>query len=69
MWTGEKIIFLEKSVIVPFFKDMSLDSFEFACEEHFFYTACTSLACKSVGTLRMRGSMPHVASVGGARTV
>ena len=24
-WTGEKIIFLEKSVIVPFFKEMGLD--------------------------------------------
>ena len=28
MWTGEKIIFLEKSVIVPFFKDMSLDTID-----------------------------------------
>ena len=69
MWTGEKIIFIEKSVIVPFFKDMSPDSGEFAADDYFFYVACTSVACLVVGNLRMRDSMPHVASVGGARTV
>ena len=37
MWTGEKIIFVELSVIVPFFKDMPTTSFEFAPHEHFFY--------------------------------
>ena len=37
MWTGEKIIFLEKSAIVPFFKEMSLDSYEFTPHEYFFY--------------------------------
>ena len=69
MWTGEKIIFLEKSVIVPFLKDMAPDTIEFAPHDYFFYRTFTSQACLSVGTLRMRDSMPHVASVGGARTV
>ena len=69
MWTGEKIIFLEKSVIVPFFKDMSLDTIQFATDDYLFYATCASLPCLLVGTLRMRDSMPHVASVGGARTV
>ena len=59
MWTGKKIIFLELSEIVPFFKEMTPDTFEFACAEPFFYTACTCQACLSVGTLRMRESMPH----------
>ena len=68
-WTGEKIIFLEYAQIVPFFMDMSLDSYEFATDDYFFYIACTTLACLVVGTLRMRDSMPHVARVGGARTV
>ena len=69
MWTGEKIIFLELSVIVPFFKEMGLDTFEFARADYFFYAHLTSQACLSVGTHRMRDSMPHVARVGGARTV
>ena len=69
MWTGEKIIFLEKSVIGPYFKEMGPDSYQFATAEYFFYATLTSQACLSVGTLRMRDSMPHVASVGGARTV
>ena len=69
MWTGEKIIFLEKSVIVPFFKEMGLDYFEFARDEYFFYATLMSPACLSVGTGRMRESMPLVASVGGARSV
>ena len=69
MWTGEKIIFLEKSVIGPYFKEMALDTIEFATDDYFFYATLTSLACLVVGTLRMRDSMPHVASVGGARTV
>ena len=30
MWTGEKIIFLELSVIVPFFKEMGPDYNQFA---------------------------------------
>ena len=42
MWTGEKIIFLEKSAIVPFFKDMSLDTIEFARNEYFFYATLTT---------------------------
>ena len=69
MWTGEKIIFVELSVIGLFFKEMSLDSYVFATDDYFLYTTLTSLACLVVGTLRMRCSMPHVASVGGARTV
>ena len=69
MWTGEKIIFLEKSVIVPFFKEISLDTFQFAPHDYLFYATLTSQACLCVGTLRMRDSMPHVARVGGARTV
>ena len=69
MWTGEKIIILEQSVIGPYFMEMGLDSLEFAAANYFFYTACTTLACLVVGTLRMRGSMPHVASVGGARSL
>ena len=69
MWTGEKIIFLEKSVIVPFFTEMALDYNQFAPHDYFFYRTFTSQACLSVGTLRMRDSMPHVASDGGARTV
>ena len=68
-WTGEKIICLEKSAIVPFFMEMSLDTFEFATDDYFFYATLTSLACLSVGTLRMRDSMPHVARVGGARSL
>ena len=69
MWTGEKIIFVELSVIVPFCKEMGPATFVFATDDYFLYTTLTSLACLVVGTLRMRGSMPHVASVGGARTV
>ena len=69
MWTGEKIIFNEKSVIVPFFKEMGLDYVEFATADYFFYAAFTSHACLSVGTHRMRESMPHVASVCGARSL
>ena len=69
MWTGEKIIFLEKSAIVPFFMDMGLDTFEFATADYFFYATLTSQACLGVGTHRMRDSMPHVASVGGARSL
>ena len=69
MWTGEKIIFLVKSAIVPFFKEMGPDTYEFATDDYFFYVPCTSLACLGVGTHRMRESMPHVARVGGARTV
>ena len=30
MWTGEKIIFLEKSAIVPFFMEMGPDYYQFA---------------------------------------
>ena len=48
---------------------MSLNTFEFATYDYFFYMTVTTLACLVVGTLRMRDSMPHVASVGGARTV
>ena len=69
MWTGEKIIFLEKSVIVPFFKDMSLNTFEFAPHDYFFYMTLTCLHCLIVGTGRMRGSMPLVASVGSAVSI
>ena len=69
MWTGEKIIFLDKSVIVPFFKEMGPDTFVFAPDDYFLYATLTSQACLSVGTLRMRDSMPHVARVGGARSV
>ena len=69
MWTGEKLIFLDKSVIVPFFKEMGLDSYQFATAEYFFYATLTSQACLCVGTHRMRDSMPHVASVGGARSL
>ena len=69
MWTGEKIIFLEKSVIVPFFKEMGPDTFVFAPDDYFLYATLTRQACLSVGTYRMRDSMPHVASVGGARSL
>ena len=69
MWTGEKIIFLEKSVIGPYFKEMALDSYQFATDDYFFYAASTCQACLCVGTHRMRDSMPHVASVGGARSL
>ena len=69
MWTGEKIIFVEYAQFVPFFMEMALDTIEFATDDYFFYATSTSLACLVVGTLRMRDSMPHVARVGGARTV
>ena len=69
MWTGEKIIFYEQSVIVPFFKEMALDTFEFAPHDYFFYATSTSHSSLVVGTLRMRDSMPHAASVGGARSL
>ena len=54
MWTGEKIIFVEKSVIVPFFKEMGPDTIRFAQHEYFLYTTCKSQACLVVGTLRIR---------------
>ena len=44
MWTGEKIIFYEKSAIVPFFKEMAMDTIQFALHEYFFYTTLISLA-------------------------
>ena len=69
MWTGEKIIFLVKSAIVPFFKEMGPDTYEFATDDYFFYATNTSLACLVVGTGRMRDSMPHAASVVGARSL
>ena len=69
MWTGEKIIFHEKSVIVPFFKEMGPDTFVFAPNDYFLYATLTSQACLSVGTHRMRDSMPHAARVGGARSL
>ena len=69
MWTGEKIIFYEKSVIGPYFKEMGLDTFQFATADYVFYATSTYISCLLVGTLRMRESMPHVARVGGARTV
>ena len=37
MWTGEKIIFVELSVIVPFFMDMTMDTFQFATHDYLFY--------------------------------
>ena len=37
MWTGEKIIFVELSVIVPFFKEMAMDTFQFATHDYLFY--------------------------------
>ena len=43
MWTGEKIIFTELSVIVPVLKEMGLDSYQFATADYFFYTTSTSL--------------------------
>ena len=61
--------FYEKSVIVPFFKEMGPDSYEFATDDYFLYATLTFLACLVVGTHRMRDSMPHVASVGGARSL
>ena len=63
------MIFLEQCVIVPFLNDMGLDSYEFATAEYLSYATLTSQACLSVGTHRMRGSMPHAASVGGANEV
>ena len=69
VWTGEKIIIVEQSVIVPCFKEMGLDYFEFAPHDYFFYATSTCVACLVVGTHRMRESMPHVASVGGARSL
>ena len=69
MRTGEKIIFVEYAQFVPFLKDMTMDTFEFATDDYLFYTTSTTLACLVVGTLRMRESMPHVASVGGARSL
>ena len=45
MWTGEKIIFYEKSVIVPFFKGMGPYTIEFARNEYFFYATFTRQAC------------------------
>ena len=59
----------EESVIGPYFKEMGPDTIEFARDDYFLYRTLTTLACLSVGTLRMRDSMPHVARVGGARTV
>ena len=41
-WTGEKIIFVEKSAIVPFFMEIPMDTFEFARNDYFFYAACTT---------------------------
>ena len=54
MWTGEKIIFVELSVIVPNLKDMAPDSVEFAPHEYFFYIRLSTQerACK--WTVRMR---------------
>ena len=37
MWTGEKIIFVEKSVIVPILKEMGLDTVQFATADYVFY--------------------------------
>ena len=69
MWTGEKIIFLEKSAIVPFFMEMAMDTIQFATHDYLFYIPSTCLYCLLVGTGRMRDSMPLVASVGGARSL
>ena len=69
MWTGEKIIFHEYAQFVTFFKEMTLDTIEFATDDYLFYATYTSLAFVSVGTLRMRDSMPHAARVGGARSL
>ena len=41
MWTGEKIIFYEKSVIGPYFKEMGLDTFQFASADYVFYATST----------------------------
>ncbi len=67
--TGGEPNVYEKSVIGPFFKEMGLDYVECATADYFFYTACTTLARLSGGNLRMRDSMPHAASVGGARSL
>ena len=69
MWTGEKIILAEYAQFVPFFMEMAMDTFQFATHDYFFYATLTSTADLVVGTLRMRDSMPHVASMDGARTV
>ena len=41
MWTGEKIIFNEKSVIVLFFMEMGLDTYDVAQHDYFFYATST----------------------------
>ena len=67
-WTGQNLIIYEKSANVPFFMEMGPDYNQFACRAHVSDACHTCWACLCVRDLRMRDSMPHVASVDGART-
>ena len=67
-WTGENTYICEKSAILPFFMEITTDTFEFACREHVSGAHMACSACLYVPTLRMRDGMPHAASVDGART-
>ena len=68
MWTGQNTNIYEKSAILPFFKEITMDTFEFARRAHVSGACHTCSACSCVWNLRMRDSMPHAASVDGART-
>ena len=68
MWTGQNTNIYEKSAILPFFKEITMDTFEFARRAHVSGACHTCSACSCVWNLRMRDSMPHVASMDGART-
>ena len=69
-WTGENTYICEKCAILPFFMEMGPEYFQFACGGHVSDACLTDVkhACLCVPTLRMRDSMPHVASMDGART-
>ena len=67
-WTGQNLIIYEKCAILPFFMEITTDTFEFACREHVSGAHMACSACLYVPTLRMRDGMPHAASVDGART-
>ena len=68
MWTGEKIIFDESSVIVPFFKEMGPDSYEFATDDYFLYATLTSLACYRLTSPRAQGTLANIFSRSGTLT-
>ena len=70
MWTGENLIIYEYCAILPFFMEMGPDYYQFAYGAHVSGAAATHVrhACASLRDHRIRDSMPHVASMDGART-